>query len=138
MSAGGFQAFIGIIGLLCSMYLAFFHIRRAFNEKGERETHDIVIGCAFAFGGLMAPLFTGVFDGLFTLPLPVWLGWIFAIGNIILLGAACTMFGDNKETGPPSARTLSDREKIFAPHDATDYNYYAAAAFVANVIVFIV
>jgi hypothetical protein len=138
MTAGGFQAFIGIIGLLCSMYLAFFHIRRAVREKGERETHDVVIGCAFAFGGLMAPLFTGVFDGLFTLPLPIWLGWVVAIGNIILLGAACTMFGDNKETGSPKNRKLSDREKIFAPHESTDYNCNAAAAFVANVIVFLV
>jgi hypothetical protein len=137
MSAGGFQGFVGIIGLLCSLGLAFFHVRRAFSEKGERETRDILLACAFAFGGILAPVFTGVFEGLMTLALPVWIGWVLAIANIGLLGAACTMFNDSKEASTRADRALSERERLFAPHDDANYNTGAIVGFVANVIVFL-
>jgi predicted permease len=134
MTAADLWSFIALVGMLAAFFLAAFHIRRAFREKGERETRDIALGCTMAFAGLVGPVGTGLLD----LPLPIWLGWLLAAGAVVLFGAAVTRFGDNAEVGAPKNRRLTERQRIFALHDDMPYNIAALIAVMANLLVFFI
>jgi hypothetical protein len=124
-------ALFSIVSLGACLYLAWFHVARAFREKGDRETRDILIGCAMAACGLLAPMAMNVIPN----PLPRALHVILIIAAILFLSFAAN--GAEKKAADDGETDAAPGAEIFAPRGSHGYLGACIVGFLGLILVFI-
>jgi hypothetical protein len=124
---------LSIAGVFACGYLGWFHVSRAFRERGERETRDIVIGSAMAMSGVL-PLMA---NGLLPLVVPRGMLLVLVIAAIMLMSFAGRMSERAKEgEGEEIVGPKGSGAEIFAVPGDLAYVWAAIIAMLANVMTF--